>query len=93
MGISLGLVGLGAFGSTFADLFRRHPAVDRVALYLIPLQLFVFARVPGLMPAHTGARTFLVFAVMAYYATVQWVWLTRADHAQYWIPYRMAAPW
>ncbi|WP_374012390.1 EpsG family protein [Pseudoxanthomonas koreensis] len=68
-------------------------AVDRVALYLIPLQLFVFARVPGLMPAHTGARTFLVFAVMAYYATAQWVWLTRADHAQYWIPYRMAAPW
>ncbi|MFW6155017.1 MAG: Gfo/Idh/MocA family protein [Planctomycetota bacterium] len=32
MGIRLGLVGLGAFGSAFADLFKRHPAVDRVAL-------------------------------------------------------------
>ncbi|MBN1461746.1 MAG: Gfo/Idh/MocA family oxidoreductase [Armatimonadetes bacterium] len=32
MGISLGLVGLGAFGSEFADLFQSHPAVDRVAL-------------------------------------------------------------
>jgi predicted dehydrogenase len=32
MGISLGLVGLGAFGSSFADLFRSHPLVDRVAL-------------------------------------------------------------
>ena len=32
MGISLGLVGLGAFGSEFADLFKSHPAVDRVAL-------------------------------------------------------------
>ncbi|NOZ20723.1 MAG: Gfo/Idh/MocA family oxidoreductase [Planctomycetes bacterium] len=32
MGISLGLVGLGSFGSSFADLFKRHPAVDRIAL-------------------------------------------------------------
>lgn len=32
MGISLGLVGLGAFGSAFADLFMRHPHVDRIAL-------------------------------------------------------------
>jgi len=32
MGISLGLVGLGAFGSGFADLFKSHPLVDRIAL-------------------------------------------------------------
>ena len=32
MGISLGLVGLGSFGSAFAELFRSHPLVDRVAL-------------------------------------------------------------
>ena len=32
MGISLGLVGLGAFGSSFAPLFKSHPAVDRIAL-------------------------------------------------------------
>ena len=32
MGISLGLVGLGSFGRTFADLFMGHPLVDRVAL-------------------------------------------------------------
>lgn len=32
MGISLGLVGLGAFGSAFAELFKCHPRVDRVAL-------------------------------------------------------------
>ncbi len=32
MGISIGLVGLGAFGSEFAELFNRHPTVDRVAL-------------------------------------------------------------
>ena len=32
MGISLGLVGLGGFGSAFAELFKRHPSVDRIGL-------------------------------------------------------------
>jgi predicted dehydrogenase len=32
MGISVGLVGLGSFGSAFAPLFKRHPLVDRIAL-------------------------------------------------------------
>jgi len=32
MGISVGIVGLGAFGSEFVDLFFHHPLVDRIAL-------------------------------------------------------------
>ena len=32
MGISIGLVGLGEFGSHFAELFKEHPLVDRIAL-------------------------------------------------------------
>jgi len=32
MGISLGLVGLGAFGSNFAPYFKAHPLVDRIGL-------------------------------------------------------------
>jgi len=32
MGVSIGLVGLGAFGSGFAPLFKSHPLVDRIAL-------------------------------------------------------------
>lgn len=32
MGISLGLVGLGQFGRAFVELFKHHPAVDRIAL-------------------------------------------------------------
>jgi len=31
MGISVGLVGLGSFGSAFARLFKSHPLVDRIA--------------------------------------------------------------
>lgn len=62
-------------------------AVDRVALYLIPLQLFVFARLPRLARS-TSARTPLVMAIMLYYAAVQFVWLNYATHAEYWAPYR-----
>jgi predicted dehydrogenase len=32
MGISIGLVGLGSFGSAFADMYKNHPLVDRIAL-------------------------------------------------------------
>ena len=32
MGISIGLVGLGQFGKTFAPLFKSHPQVDRIGL-------------------------------------------------------------
>ncbi len=32
MGISIGLVGLGSFGSCFAPLFKNHPLVDRIGL-------------------------------------------------------------
>jgi len=32
MGISIGLVGLGQFGTAFAPLFKAHPLVDRIGL-------------------------------------------------------------
>ena len=32
MGVSIGLVGLGSFGSAFAALFKSHPLVDRIGL-------------------------------------------------------------
>lgn len=32
MGISIGLVGLGQFGTAFVELFKHHPAVDRIGL-------------------------------------------------------------
>lgn len=32
MGISIGLVGLGSFGVSFANLYKKHPLVDRIAL-------------------------------------------------------------
>lgn len=67
-------------------------AVDRVALYLIPLQLFVFSRIPAL-GSTVKVRTALVLLVMAYYTAVLFVWLNFAVHAQYWVPYQFMPLW
>lgn len=63
-------------------------AVDRVALYLIPIQIFVFARIPRLAGDDIRFRTLLVLGVVGYYAAVQFVWLNFATHSQYWVPYQ-----
>jgi len=62
-------------------------AVDRVALYLIPIQLFVFARIPRLANS-VQTRTPLVVGVIGYYTTVLFVWLNFATHAFRWLPYQ-----
>jgi len=67
-------------------------AVDRVALYLIPLQLAVFARVPRLAKT-TAVRTPMVVGVLAYYGAVQFVWLNFAIHAYGWVPYKFMPLW
>ena len=63
-------------------------ATDRVALYLIPLQLFVFSRLP-FIARDRSQRGYLVMAVVAYYAAVQGVWLVFANHAFAWLHYQM----
>lgn len=67
-------------------------AVDRVALYLIPLQLFVFSRVPRLAST-VQVRTPLVVGVVGYYAAVLFVWLNFATHAFAWLPYQFMPLW
>ena len=64
-------------------------AVDRVALYFIPIQLFVFSRLPNLFSDRV-MRTASVYAVAGYYGLVLWVWLNYARHADAWLPYQFA---
>jgi hypothetical protein len=34
----------------------------------------------------------MALCVIGYYAAVQFVWLTSAAHAHYWVPYRAYTP-
>jgi hypothetical protein len=63
--------------------------VDRLALYLIPLQLVVFSRLPYAFQKEGNPNGLLTIAVIAYSAAVQFVWLTAATHADYWLPYKI----
>lgn len=58
-------------------------AVDRIALYIIPLQIAVLTRVPTLFKDR-GTGTWLV---VVYAALIQFTWLNFAVHARYWVPY------
>jgi hypothetical protein len=59
-------------------------AVDRVALYILPIQIAVLSRIPGgLMKEFSGK-----LAIIAYSFAVQFVWLNFAAHADFWVPYR-----
>ena len=58
-------------------------AVDRLALYVIPLQVAVLSR-PRAVMVSEGLGTAMI---LIYAAAVQFTWLTYAHHARYWVPY------
>lgn len=61
-------------------------AVDRMALYLIPLQLVVWARLPVLTKPYIG-RNFVFIMASVYYTAVMFTWLFYGAHSSYWLPY------
>lgn len=62
-------------------------ATDRVALYLIPIQMFVFARLPFVV-TDPRQRGLVTLGVVGYYGLVQAVWLFFAGHSFAWLPYQ-----
>ena len=64
-------------------------AVDRLALYLIPLQLVLLGRLPYIFSdSHRGGRV-VVLAIILYSASIQYVWLNYATHARLWVPFKV----
>jgi EpsG family len=61
-------------------------AVDRVALYFMPVQLWVWSRFPRLFPPTQKSAVSL--AVLVAYGAVQAVWLVFAANSIYWLPYQ-----
>lgn len=63
-------------------------AIDRVGLYCIPLQLFVFGNIVPLVARKGMGQALFTFAIIVYYSAVMFVWLNYAKHAEFWLPYR-----
>ena len=62
-------------------------AVDRIALYLTPVQIAVFSRLAWLIKGRSPSVE-LTTGIVACYALVLFVWLNYALHAKYWLPYK-----
>lgn len=63
-------------------------AVDRIALYMLPLQLVVFANLPEVLGSPGKRNQVWVLAILVYYGAVLFVWLNYASHSYAWLPYR-----
>ncbi|MBY8823610.1 EpsG family protein [Sphingomonas colocasiae] len=63
--------------------------VDRLALYLIPLQLFVLASLPRALGSNGRENGQIVLAVIAYSAAILFTWLNFAGHTEAWVPYKL----
>lgn len=80
------LMALGAAGALIYS--PSSTVVDRVGLFLIPLQVVILSRLPAAMGAGRRQSMILVASVTAYSLLVQLVWLLYAAHADAWLPYR-----
>ncbi|MDB5540761.1 MAG: EpsG family protein [Devosia sp.] len=63
-------------------------AVDRLSLYLIPIQMVVLSRVPGAFGRSERTQRFLAVAVLIYSGLALFVWLNFASHSWAWLPYQ-----
>lgn len=77
--------------ASFVLLFviQSSTAVDRLALYLIPLQIAILARLPSALSRNAVPSGPAMLSVIAYAAAIQFVWLNYATHSVYWLPYRV----
>jgi hypothetical protein len=63
-------------------------AIDRLALYIIPLQIMVLSRVPTIFGRSVPGVLLIAALLVLYSATIAFVWLNYAQHASQWLPYR-----
>jgi hypothetical protein len=84
------LAALGALLLLF--YLESSTAVDRLALYIIPLQLVVLSRLPQAFGAEGKPNGQYAAFVIAYSGLIQFVWLTYAANADNWLPFQFF-PW
>jgi hypothetical protein len=68
--------------------------VDRLAIYLIPMQIFAYSRIGYCFGLLRRGWLMWTTGVILYSAAVQFTWLNYADNALAWLPYRnyLSAP-
>jgi hypothetical protein len=68
-------------------LIDASALVDRMGLYLIPLQIFVLSRMPAAFGSGLRQNMLMLSGILAYSLTVQLVWLNLGTWGGKWLPY------
>ena len=63
-------------------------AVDRIGLYLIPLQLFVMSRLPDVFGVYGARNPIINYLIIMYSLLVLFTWIFFSSNAHNWIPYK-----
>lgn len=71
-----------------AMLYASSTVVDRLGLYLLPIQCFVWSRVPDALASNRQQRVMLGTAIVCLYAGIFFVFMNYGVHARLWLPYR-----
>ncbi len=69
-------------------LTESSAAIDRLALYLLPLQLVVFSYLPDAFTNDKQLKKLIILLIAVYYGLVLFVWLNFGVHSQEWLPYK-----
>jgi hypothetical protein len=64
-------------------------ALDRVSLYVIPLQIYVLARIPTMLSASAKEYLVTTIGIIGLLAGVMLVYFTFSSHGEYYIPYQL----
>lgn len=76
------------FSFTVFFLVDASTAIDRMALYLLPIQMVVFSYLPEFFGYKSESRQWIVLLIILLYALIMYVWLVFANYSIYWQPYR-----
>lgn len=63
-------------------------ALDRMGLYMLPLQLVIWGNLPQALGRFEGSQSNWSVAVVGYTGAVLFVWLNFAAHSYAWLPYQ-----
>ena len=71
----------------FPLAFVSSTFIDRIALYLLPMQIVILSRTPILITS-TYNRTLFILSVLFLYICVLFVWLNFGQFSSHWLPYQ-----
>lgn len=69
-------------------VFPSSSALDRIALYMLPLQIVIFTYIADAIFQTKSFNTMVRYSIIIFYALVQFVWLFYASNSISWLPYR-----